>query len=883
MRLLRLRLANYRGIDATEVRFGSKGLTVVEGPNEVGKTSLSEAVRLLFDYLDSSKHSEIKAIKTVTRDAGPEIELEAESGPYVFTYFKRFHKKPETTLRVTHPKSENHTGREAHERAEEILRETIDIDLWKALCIQQGDAVQQADLSKQTSLSAALDIAAGGHRANSKEESLFDKVREESGRYFTELGSEKKDLQQIQIAQEETEAEVASLETQIQNLEKDIVRAADLSRELEHLKQQEQDLRRDVSEYTKSLDKIKELETDLATVRLKLELAQKSEKAAKREQEERLYLIETVSSTGKTHAALDESITSSTASLKKAETDLEKAQSDASIADAARKGAETLLKLRHADFDYFNNKLHLEQLRERKDRVDRARQDAALADALLASSRVDKETLNTIQKAEHALITAQAKLETGAPNVLLRGLANLDFQINNEKTTLLRNEERRLSISDRVRVTIPGSLQMEVTAGASSSDLSEKVEEAKQMLDALCNAGGVSNGNEARQSYDARREAQQSIARQKEIEKENLRDLTYEELDRKVIGLGKSVPAYPAARTPEPKLPENLETAKKERQSAEGDLERANDALEGARTVLDAARRVRDELRERYQKVRVELDLKTEELKRTRDELVRSRTITSDDDLKSKHSKSAQIVYSEEKNVKSAETDLHGKEPDRVKALAETAKGSLETVEKKREEAQKENTEVRTRLKVFGEEGLHEKRDAAQSHLDHIRQENAAIIRRAQAARLLYVTMKEERDKARRAYVAPLKDKIERLGRLVFNSSFEVEVTEDLSIAGRTMDGSNVPFESLSGGTKEQISMISRLACAMTVSKDGGASLILDDALGNTDPERLKLMGAVIAKAGKECQIIILTCVPDRYNNIGEATVVRLGHRIENI
>ena len=275
--------------------------------------------------------------------------------------------------------------------------------------------------------------------------------------------------------------------------------------------------------------------------------------------------------------------------------------------------------------------------------------------------------------------------------------------------------------------------------------------------------------------------------------------------------------------------------------------------------------------------MRVELDLKAEELNRAEDELARSRKITSDDDLESEHSKTTRLVHTEEENVKSAETDLRNKEPDRVKALAETAKGSLGTVEKKREAAQKENTEVRTRLKVFGEEGLHEKLHAAQSHLDHIRQENAAMIRRAQAARLLYGTMKEERDKARRTYVAPLKEKIERLGRLVFNNSFEVEVTEDLSVASRAMDGSNVPFESLSVGTKEQISLISRLACAMTVSKDGGASLIIDDALGYTDPERLKLMGAVLAKAGKECQIIILTCVPDRYNNVGEATVVRLG------
>ena len=877
MRLLRLRLANYRGIDECEVQFGPQGITIVEGPNEAGKTCLSEAIRLLFDYLDSSKHSEVQAIRPVARDVGPEIELEAQSGPYVFTYFKRFHKKPETTLTITSPQPENHTGREAHERAEEILRETIDIDLWKALSIQQGEAVQQADLSKQTSLSAALDIAAGGHRADSREESLFDKVRKEYGRYFTKGGSEKKELQEAQKAQQESETEVTSLEQQIQDLEKDIVSAADLGRELELLKQQEQGLRGDVFEYTKSLDEIKGLETALETARLKLESAQKSQAAAKRDKQVRQDLIDTVSKAAKAHAKLNESSTSSTVPVKRAENDMEKAQSDATNTEAWRKKAESLLNLHRQDFDYFNNKLHLEQLKERKNRIDRAREVAALADELLASSRVDDDTLKAIQKAERSLITAQAKLETGAPSVLLRGLANFDFRIDGEKTTISQDEELNLSVSDRVRVTIPGFLQMEVTAGSSSADLSKKVEEAKQKLDAVCKEAGVSKADEARQSYDARREAQQSVARQKEIEKDNLRDLTYEELGRKVIGLGKGVPAYPAARIPEPKLPEDLEAAKKELRSAESDLEKANNVWEEARTELDAARKVRDGRRERHQKMRVELDLKTEELKRAEDELLRSRKITSDDDLESEHSKSAELVHNEEENVKSAETDLRDKEPDRVKALAETAKGSLETVEKKREAAQKENTEVRTRLKIFGEEGLHEKLHAAQSHLDHIRQDNVAMIRRAQAARLLYVTMKEERDKARRAYVAPLKEKIERLGRLVFNSSFEVEVTEDLSVASRTMDGCNVPFESLSGGTKEQISLISRLACAMTVSKDGGASLILDDALGYTDPERLKLMGAVLAKAGQECQIIILTCVPERYNNVGEATVVRLG------
>ena len=38
MRFLRLKIANYRGITAAEVQFGSVGITLVQGPNEVGKT-----------------------------------------------------------------------------------------------------------------------------------------------------------------------------------------------------------------------------------------------------------------------------------------------------------------------------------------------------------------------------------------------------------------------------------------------------------------------------------------------------------------------------------------------------------------------------------------------------------------------------------------------------------------------------------------------------------------------------------------------------------------------------------------------------------------------------------------------------------------------------
>jgi len=233
-------------------------------------------------------------------------------------------------------------------------------------------------------------------------------------------------------------------------------------------------------------------------------------------------------------------------------------------------------------------------------------------------------------------------------------------------------------------------------------------------------------------------------------------------------------------------------------------------------------------------------------------------------------------VSVEEASVRAAETSLKGKNPERVKALAETAKGSLQTTQNRRNAAQTEQTEVQTRLKIHGEEGLHEKLHAAQTRFERVEADNRALIRRAAAARRLFETIREERDNARSAYVAPLKEKIEHLGHLVFEESFQVDISGELQIASRTAKGVTVPFDSLSGGTKEQLSLISRLACSMIVAKDGGMPLILDDALGYTDPERLHLMGAVLAKAAKECQIVIFTCVPGRYGNVGEATVVSL-------
>jgi hypothetical protein len=533
--------------------------------------------------------------------------------------------------------------------------------------------------------------------------------------------------------------------------------------------------------------------------------------------------------------------------------------------------------LRRADFDYYNNKLHLDQLRERKERIDRARKNAEHAEDVLAENKMDNRALEAIQDAERAFLNANAQLETGAPSVLLRGLADCQLSVDEAEIGLGKGEVRTISVADRSKLTIPGMLEIEITAGSSTERLSRKAEEAGRLLDNACTAAGVADPDEARKAFEERREALRHLETKGQVEKENLRDLTYEQIERKVQGLQRGVPDYITKRVREPAICPDLDSAKKEWAKAESVQQEANAAWEAACEALDAARSIREGLNTKYQEARVQLDLLAKDLIHARENLEKARKGVPDDALELTLADAVRLVAAEEADVVSAEESLKAKNPERVKALTETAKGCLQTTETRRAAAQTEFTEVQTRLKIHGEEGLHEKRHMARSHLERVSHENQSLFRRAAVARVLFECMKDERDKARRAYVAPLKEKIEGLGRLVFDDTFQVDVNENLQIASRTSNGVTVPFDSLSGGTKEQLSLIFRLACSMIVAKDGGTPVILDDALGYTDPERLRLMGAVLAKAAKECQIVIFTCIPDRYGNVGEATVVAMG------
>jgi DNA repair exonuclease SbcCD ATPase subunit len=877
MKLLRLKVTNYRGINTREIKFSPLGITRIEGPNECGKSSLGEAINTILDYPDNSKNQDIQAIQPVHQDVGPEIELELETGKYVFTYFKRFLKKPETRLTIAKPKPENLTGRQAHDRANEILKETLDLDLWKALSIMQGEAIDQPDLKNKQALSAALDKAAGVHPAAPQELSLFKKVSQEYELYYTAgRGTERKELQNLRNALTEKETEVRSIEQDIRVLETDIDRVPVLQRELVQLKKQEEGLSQQLLDLTAKLEQISSLENIQTAAALKLESAQKTQQAAQGAKEIRLEMISAAEKVAKAHRELQESSSMTLPALSQAEEARNKAKAAAEEAETKRKKTETLAALKRSDFDYYHDKLDLDQLLERKQRIDQARNDAAQAEMVLAKNKVDARALGRIKEAELGYQTACARMEIGSPSVLLRSTSKCRLSIDGTDTVLDTNEVRKMTVSDKTTVSIPGTLDIEVTAGTSIEGLARKVDDARQALDAVCAAAAVAGPDEARKAYDERQEALRDVENKVRAEKENLRDITYESLEQRLHGLQQSVPNYLVRRVQAPAICSDFDTAKKEWEKAEANLQAASGELEKKHKVLESARSFFDGVNIKHKEAVAKLEQLEKDLKQTQENLDKARKKESDETLDETLTAADRAVLSEDTAYRSAADSLKAYNPEQVKTLAESTKGSLKTIKNSTDSKDRGLIEIQTRLKIMGEEGLHEKLNAAKNQLEQLDFKNRATALRASAAKCLFDVMSEERDKASRAYVAPLKDKIERLGRLVFDPSFQVAIDDDLKITSRTVSGVTVPFDSLSGGTREQLSLMYRLSCSMIVAKDGGTPVILDDALGYTDQERLKLMGAVLAVAAKDCQIVIFTCVPERYAFIGEAAVVPL-------
>jgi hypothetical protein len=317
-------------------------------------------------------------------------------------------------------------------------------------------------------------------------------------------------------------------------------------------------------------------------------------------------------------------------------------------------------------------------------------------------------------------------------------------------------------------------------------------------------------------------------------------------------------------------------TARAELEEADAARVKASVDLETHRKVAAAAATKLSEISTRATLSTDKLATQRAELAAVADRLTQQRVAVTDETLEATATKELRAAQTAAGRVAELSEQLAAAAPDAVAAeLADVAKAA-EALQTRHDEIAHTLHEIRVELTLFGTEGRKGKLDAAEASRQHARGEYDRVGSRARAVQLLRTVMVRHRDTTRLRYVEPFRAELQRLGRPVFGPTFEVDIDTDLCILNRTLDGCTVPYESLSGGAKEQLGILARLAGAALVAKEDTVPILIDDALGFTDPERLVKMAEVFDTLGERGQVIVLTCTPARYDGVKDAQRIEL-------
>ena len=876
MRLHRIQLRNYRGVIESNVSFSQIGVTIVEGPNEVGKTALSEGLQLAIDYPDSSQNARVKAVQPVGRDEGPEVEISLSTGKYEFVYHKRWLRQPRTTLEVKTPRAESLVGREAHDRMKAILAETLDDDLWQALRIEQGTELIFPNFGLP-SMGRALDRAAGGDVATEREETLWDRICEEYDKYWTRTGRLKNERRSLEQRVQEAGERVAKLEEQLQDIESDaalmnrlIEESSRLFKTIHECKEREREIEQSWNAIERLTNKVKHLHAIHSASE-----AQRDGAASK--WQGRQTLITNLEDSTRELAELESEAEAATPGFEAATRSRKVAAAALKDADAEARQAQARLNSAIADRDYLRQLIEVEQLKERHERYLASEEIFKQAEAYLESARVDDEVARQIEEAYIKDERAKSAAGSAAASVEVTALCDMTLQARDEIVKLAVDETNRTLVEDEVLLTIPDVAHIRVSAGPESKGLADQRRKTQETYQRLCEEVGVADATEARRAAQERQEAQRNQEEAFKAIERDLRDLTPDVLLGKVKSLTDRVTSYPRERAENTPLPSDLDEGQRiEAEVSElvkacnAKLRACEDALRNAELEFNEAR-----IDEAGRTARIEVARSSKSAAAS--QLALDREGQADEALIAAVATAQEKEARDRESLDEARVQLSDADPETVAMLLDNARQAKERATDQLQSNRDRQNGLRSSLDLRGEQGLHTAYNEAANQLSRVDLEYERQEARAEAAKLLRDTFASHRQQAHQHYIEPFKDSIDQFGRIVFGPTFAVELDGDLRVVRRTLNGTMLDVDQLSTGAREQLGMLSRLACATIVSPmDGGAPVMIDDALGWSDPQRLQGMGAAIAAAGNQCQVVILTCTPGRYSNVGNAQVVSL-------
>lgn len=498
--------------------------------------------------------------------------------------------------------------------------------------------------------------------------------------------------------------------------------------------------------------------------------------------------------------------------------------------------------------------------------------------------QIDVTVLAELQKLSFAVTEAETALNAMATEI---EVLKTDQTISLGKNKLAKGEST--VIDETAEIQIGEGTRLRVTPGGGSSlDEARSHETAclrdfQEKLDRL----GVASLDEAqkhstaRQKLDLERQSLQSELSGKEsdsVEEENARITIELETAKSEIARRKKMIAQNLTEPEDvAKARDKLAKEKERLQQAETECEAAGNrktaletATETAQEQLARHRRSFEEEKQRLTELQTQWKVREEASGNEKERTEKLKLLKGARD-------------EAEKNLKATESSLAQMQPEKRREDL----GRLDRAARQQEQlmvkAREDRAVAGENLRSDGSLDLRESLKKAEAQLNFARERFQGIERKAEAIKKLKEMFAEEQHLLADQFTAPLVKSISSYLAYIFGpgASAAMEL-KDGQFQGLKLihDGGTFDFDSLSGGTREQVSAAVRLAVAeiLLEDNDGKLPIVFDDAFNHSDDERaLSLQRMLDCGARKGLQIILLSWHPGRFAGFG-AKMVNLGN-----
>lgn len=877
MRIHSIELKNFRGIKHLNVEeIPDTGVTVIHGRNEAGKTTILQAIDTLIKHKFKSKRAEVRALQPVNADVSPEVAMEFSVGPYRLKLAKRWLRQSSALLEVLSPGHDTYTGDEAESKLDEILDRYLDRNLFAAMFLDQDDLHEGIKAAGISSVAGVLSNQTGeeseqGDDAEATTE-LMKQVDSDYERYFSlRTGAEAKELKTARQDHTEAANELAESRQALAAL-------ADYVERFEQAQEQQRDAeaklpeaKDEVAEYEQQLKNIDGLQAAVDAREKDEKVAQTDLELAQSQLRERRKLREELQNANKNA----EDINAAVASAKeKDDTEKEEIKKLNDAVDAARTRVDEARKRAK------NSRSQLEQLQGQVKAQELRTKSASVEDY----AKQLTETRTTLEKFGPAISDSDVqRVEKCEQDLELNrrlrdaAVAKLVFSAESPQNITVNGQDVEVtSAASSVELTAGLTLKIgEVTAryepgtGANSAqDLDREIEKLTELYEAELEKLGRKNTSEVREKRDTYKEL---VAQRQQLEIQLNRILDGEDLEQlrvRVAALDESR----EATTEDAPDEEAIDKARAEISAAEEAEETANNDLSNAQAKLKPW----EERPAHTALIRIESEaeqaLKLKE--RLAADIENAQEKISDAELEGQFQKAEAKVQECKKAVQKAREELDAANPELAQSLAAGAQAQLVNLQKQLRDAENQQNTLTGHIQM--RTGVAERVEKAEAAEELARNILESIEQRAAAVKHLREVLLRHQREARERYAAPFAQQLGQLAGRVFNGNVQFHLNDDLVVEKRTLDGVTVGLEDLSGGAKEQMAILTRFAIAQLLSQGGeqGAPVMVDDALGSTDAQRIRLMATLFAEVGKDSQVIVFTCEPSRYDRVPDSTLL---------